>query len=519
MKRWKICCGSLALLAGLSSAAQAQLPAGPAAAGPAVGGITAPAAAPAAPSNLWSFICPTPDQKAACKAKICNSAIGQMLNNGLTPLSTMSGGLVPMCCPAVNPADLLKPADSPEGAAARMKKDELEAKARREAVRQLGLRDCHYWPEAQDALINALRADRNECVRLEAAWALNNGCCCNKATIKALMICVSGSQEDGNPSESSPRVREAAQAALAHCLSCYTEVIPVPPDIKRNTEPPPPIKGEKPPTSVPIPDKLPPLGQASATPADYYHHIEAVSQQQLVEDGKHLLERGMPTPAPVPTVEASTAPHSVSDIFRNAFSTPSTTPMVSPPTMIEKTAPPPVVVPAAVPNPLAPISKVAPMMTPAPMQQTSFTVPASSKPGSPYQAQTGMANSTTAKEKTLAVPATLSAAQYPTNTTQVIALLKNASQVEERVWAAHLLASCDGWTNSDATAALIKTARTDADGSVRAACVQSLGRMNVSTLPVVTAVQELKSDRDPQVRAEADLALRQFGEAGPLQLR
>src|ERR1700676_4964140 len=104
-----------------------------------------------------------------------------MLNNGLTPISSMSGGLVPLCCPAVSLADLAKPADSPEGAAARIKKDEIEAKARREAVRALGLVDCHYWPEAQDALINALRADRNECVRMEAAWALNNGCCCNKA--------------------------------------------------------------------------------------------------------------------------------------------------------------------------------------------------------------------------------------------------------------------------------------------------------------------------------------------------
>ena len=122
---------------------------------------------------------------------------------------------------------MAKPADSPEGAAARAKADEADAKARRAAVRFLGTVDCHYWPEAQEALINALRGDRNECVRLEAAFALNRGCCCTKMIIKALVMCVSGSDEDGFPSERSPRVRAVAQAALAHCLECYTEVIPV----------------------------------------------------------------------------------------------------------------------------------------------------------------------------------------------------------------------------------------------------------------------------------------------------
>jgi hypothetical protein len=198
MKRWKIWCGSLVLAAGLCPAARAQLPAAPAAVPAAAAPIgAAPVAAPAAapaPASIWTFLCPPPDKMAACKAKLCSSALGQMLNNSLRPASAMTGGLVPLCCPAINPADLAKPADSPEGAAARLAADEADAKARRAAVRALGRFDCHYWPEAQMALINALRADRNECVRLEAAWALANGCCCNKATIKALVISVSGSE-------------------------------------------------------------------------------------------------------------------------------------------------------------------------------------------------------------------------------------------------------------------------------------------------------------------------------------
>ena len=64
--------------------------------------------------------------------------------------------------------------------------------------------------------------------RLEAAIALNRGCCCSKIIIKALVNCVSRSEEDGYPSENSERVLAAAYVALVHCLNCYTEVVPAP---------------------------------------------------------------------------------------------------------------------------------------------------------------------------------------------------------------------------------------------------------------------------------------------------
>src|SRR5581483_2641473 len=130
MKRWKICyCGGLILTAGFAARAGAQaVPAPPAAAGaaavPAVPAAAAPAAAPAAPDNIWTFLCLSPEQKAACKTKFCNSALGQMLNNGLKPIGAISGGLMGNCCPSLNPADLNKPPDSAEGAAARIKADE-----------------------------------------------------------------------------------------------------------------------------------------------------------------------------------------------------------------------------------------------------------------------------------------------------------------------------------------------------------------------------------------------------------
>ena len=74
-------------------------------------------------------------------------------------------------------------------------------------------------PKPRNALVTALLEDPNECVRFAAAKALNSGCCCNKDTIEALRICVSGeTARKGNAPETSPRVKAAAFAALQNCL-------------------------------------------------------------------------------------------------------------------------------------------------------------------------------------------------------------------------------------------------------------------------------------------------------------
>ncbi len=564
MKRWKICCGSLVLVAGLAPAAYAQLPAAaPAAAGvPAAAAGVPVAAAPAAPTaNLWTFLCLPPEKKAACKAKLCNSPLGQMLNNSLRPASAMTGGLVPSLCPVVSAADLAKPADSPAGAAARIQQDEMEAKARREDVRILGLKDCHYWPEAQLALINALRADRNECVRLEAALALGNGCCCSKATITALTICVSGSEVDGNPSENSPRVRAAAEGALAHCLACYTEVVPVPPDTNKGIEQKLPTNGER---QVPIappvgpaplptktPDKLPNIGQVPVQPADFYKRVEMLPRQDVLAEGKRVADRGVTTPVKVEGQPA--AAHSVTDIVRNAFNTgPASAPtMMASPVMVDKNVQPIPVVPVSSPAPpLAPISKATLPTTPAvthvPVIQTSASAPISAyqvttpvqaaqpAPDAPrrvpsYQTTTFVpkppAVVPAVQTKTVPTPNLAPATSQPVlqqagaDKAQVIAVLQAGSRPEQRIWAAQTLGACDGWTNPDVMEALVKAARGDSHTAVRAACVRCLGRMSVNTLPVLTALQEMNGDRDLGVRAESEQALHQLTESGPLQVR
>ena len=52
--------------------------------------VNAPAPPAALPPNIWDQITPRADQCAACKAKICNSRIGQLLNNMLAPVGAMT---------------------------------------------------------------------------------------------------------------------------------------------------------------------------------------------------------------------------------------------------------------------------------------------------------------------------------------------------------------------------------------------------------------------------------------------
>ena len=194
--------------------------------------------------NLWSFLCPTADQLQKLRKKFCSCALGQTINAALVPMETYTGGLIHagLCPPKeqANPADLAKPADSAEGAAARIKAKEAQCAAKAEAVRYLATVNCDYYPEAEKALIASLRTDECECVRLEAARALATGCCCTKATIAALVLTVNADTKDGGPPECSERVRAMALIALNKCVQCYRE--PAPRQPERPDSPPTPEK-------------------------------------------------------------------------------------------------------------------------------------------------------------------------------------------------------------------------------------------------------------------------------------
>lgn len=180
--------------------------------------------------NLPGFLLPNQQQIAtlkkacaACKEKFCKCCVGQLISGMTMPLTMMSGGCIKPCCPPVSQEALKAPADSAAGACARITKDQMEMEERRKAVRCLARVDCNWYPEAELALINSLRTDKAECVRLEAAKVLSIGCCGTKRVIEALTITVNASTKDGNPPENSPRVREMALVALQHALECYVE--------------------------------------------------------------------------------------------------------------------------------------------------------------------------------------------------------------------------------------------------------------------------------------------------------
>ena len=308
----------LGLAAGacLASPAWSQVPGLPGAAGAApLGAPAAAAASVAAPpqSTLWSFLGVSKPQLAACKDKLCQSQLGVLLGNGLTPITALSGGIIPPLCPGTpSAADLAKDPGSAEGAAAQIKKDEAAAKARRAAGRYLGTVDCHWWPQAQDALIGALLEDKNECVRYEAALALARGCCCTKATMKALTITVDGSKKLGNPGETSCRVKEAARAALEMCAGR------VPPEEPKKLEAIP--NREK-----PAEPEKPREKSASAAPKvfnlqEFYKGVDAQSMQSIVDDAHRALgdfDRTVAVSSSLPTGQRS-----ISGIFGRAVSGP-----------------------------------------------------------------------------------------------------------------------------------------------------------------------------------------------------
>lgn len=277
---------------------------GPAGIASAAGFGAAPAVGPAVtqPATLWSYLGVAKPQLEACRYKKCATPCGQFLNKLTMPVAAMTGGIIPSFCPIMpSPAELAE--QGAVGAAAKIKAEEAQAKARKAAMRYLGTVDCTRFPDAQDALIMGLRGDTNECVRYEAALALGNGCCCTKSTMEALSISASCSDRDGKPREYSDRVRSAAASALARCLSCFVD--PNPPKQEKIIEGKPeegrpaerkPEELKGPATNntdeTPVKDTVKiPAAPTRPVGLDYYRKIESVSRQLIIEEARRVVDK------------------------------------------------------------------------------------------------------------------------------------------------------------------------------------------------------------------------------------
>ncbi len=560
MKKMRKLCGvGLVLLAGTNSNVWAQLPgAAPAAVAPAAAAPTAVSTTtvattttPAPQANLWSFLCPTPEQKAACKAKFCGSMFGQFINNSLAPAGALTGGIIGPCCPnpndpnaPPNPADLAMPADSALGAAARVKQDTLAAKARRAAVRYLGTVDCNYWPEARAALINALLEDKNECVRLEAAVALQRGCCCKQDVIVALVKSVSGTRDyllkDGKmipvgpPAEDCERVRFAAMVALEHCLACYTDVVPVPSaaaGTRKGVEPLPGPNREPEPVGKPRPGG-PAQSNSGIRPGDaqavrlvsYSERMQNLSMEEVIQEARRALQKART--ATTVTVSAGPMSHSLVELFRNASppTAASSAPVESVPPPALAAAPASAAAPAEpatgvllmpVPAASAPVPRSMPMSYPAvqaPMSQPAaaattvepttgvlFIAAPAAPPVAPVPPR-----SVPAVAPTPAAYRTIpSSAGNGGSNDQLLALLQDSNHPDVREWAVKNLLAGRNASNPEVVAALIQMASTDRAAGVRVACLRGLLQLRVSNSAVVDLLPRLKTDPDPEVRRAA----------------
>jgi hypothetical protein len=466
MKTWIKYWTGLAVLACLTPGLRAQgitppaIPTMPGAAGAA-----AAAGAPAPPSGLCQFLGLSQAQLDACIQKLCQTQLGALLNNSLKPLGAFTGGILGNLCPPVNAADLMKPADSAEGAAARVKQDEAGAAARRAAVRYLGTVDCNWWgPEVEPALINALRKDRNECVRLEAAWALTRGCCCTKLTIAALAETVNGGRRLG-PAERSERVKEAASVALARCLNCFPEAplgAPAPPPVRT---PEGPTGGEKTRSDAGVPGYM--------DVATFSRQVEATPMNDLVAEGRRALDSYRHEPGPMVVHLIPRGERSLSALWsgsRGVRAAPNSAGEDAMVASLGQSTPEPsrTMMPAGA----HPIADAAPTVV-----QTSYTTTTSSS----------RASSTKIQEWTT--------------------ILNSSRFAQMREFAAKNLGSCDWQENHTAVQALLNAAYKDSSAGVRVACIRSLVKMNAAIPPVVDTLRVLKADADAGVRDEARQAM------------
>ena len=261
--------------------------------------VPAPVPAPAPASKEAA----TPDCPACAttpETKFRKWTLGHLFRSMLAPVRILTGRIIPHCCLDAAP---LPPEETPLPvlAAAKIQADQARTGMRLNAVRYLGTVDCHYYPEAEEALIAALRGDRSESVRLEAALSLGTGGCCSVKTIEKLQLVVSGGDADGNPSENSPRVKAAAVAALQKCLGRQNLAMARP-------EPPrsaPPHKTVK---EAPTPAKKSGLKLAAVTPPV----VDAPNRDQVLSQARRTMLENVGAPSLTPK-----APRSLLDVILN----------------------------------------------------------------------------------------------------------------------------------------------------------------------------------------------------------
>lgn len=487
---------------------------------------------PPGPVTIWQKLGLGKQQLEACRRSLCDSPAGALMGAAISPVSKLTGGLIPpLCSPVPTLGELLDPGVI--GANSKVKQDKANAEKRKKAIEELAGVDCHYWPEAEDALIGALRADRNECVRHTAALALQRGCCCTKKTIEALSICVSGSEADGHPCEKSDRVRAAAAVALEQCLEracCPTCPIPegaifggtkTDDNNKGGTGETPP-KGEQAPTPKkegtndssqvswskpgPVAEDVDADVAARKFAKAYYEKVKQKSMEELLAKARHCLNTMRPlpldlsVPAGHPDYEAAgvrthlTSPdrpanlldmlngHDSSDRTAKLMSQPlpkhAVTQSTIEPTVVAKPVVKAVEMPKPTPKPLTPVPVTVSAPIPAPMPAKAASIAVTVAPPKPLPVRTA------------------------SNASHVLKMLEEPSDMAELRMAVDMLTAADV-KDTKLTLALLKAAEYPSDTGFRVACLKAVSRSKTKTVEAKASVQKIATDKDAAVAGEA----------------
>lgn len=524
---------------GLGSAALAQppiglsVPNGPGAFPPISAPIPGPgpvgiAPRPAMPTQntLWSFLGVSADQREYRQRARQDTPLGQLRQRILPNPRLQTPSLAELQAPG------------PVGAASQVKLDRANAEKRMEAVEYLGTVDCHYWPEAEEALIGALRGDRNECVRLQAATVLANGCCCTKKVIKALNEVVAGTDCDGFPAEKSPRVRAAAQTALEHCLACFCDMESKCPD--KNCDKKPAPLPELAPLPKPGGEKIDPVkkpgGEKSQTET-FYELAAKTPSEQIIAEARKALKIQIPyemtggainqldliaagEPGPNSATGRSPRPTSLMGWFAAKPSTPGVTPLAARPmgsaNMVMHESP--------MPAPMAATTQWSPMPTPTmaptqPKPMPAAGATAQPKPMPPAVATTQpkpmpvvaptMTTSTSSKVPLTAPTKTMPVKHVAEDKAEKVGkMMKGLVPVSELTAAIDDLSGDDLKSHPAVASELVTYGAQSTSLPVRLASVKAIVRCHVKTPEAMTVLRNAaQTDPENAVRAAAAAGL------------
>ena len=134
-----------------------------------------------------------------------------------------------------------------------------------------------------------------------------------------------------------------------------------------------------------------------------------------------------------------------------------------------------------------------------------------------YPVPNGMPYNNSAMDRHAPPDLTAQQSQVADAIEQMMYMLRTSVHPSQREWAANNLATFDWRMQPQVVQALLMAARQDPAPTVRASCAYNLARLKVNGEPIRATLQQLKTDTDPRVRAEAEQALALLAPTGGSQ--